>query len=156
MNVYSTDTLVGKLLKPVVVETAADPSFSITPEARHYPEISVTVKPVYFPSDFRIPLDEAMLADPSSILQGKIHSAMDLNFSSALVAYFGSIGVHRPMITLLARCPYNRMFIMASVTHHQSHPIPPKSMLPAARRRDRGCGWRRLGRPERKARMPDE
>lgn len=116
MNVYSTDTSAGKLLKPVVVETAADPSSSLTPETRRYPEISVTVKPVYFPSDFRIPLDEAMLADSSSIFQGKIHSAIDLNFSSALVAYFSSIGVHRPMITPLARCPYHRVIVLQEYT----------------------------------------
>lgn len=69
-------------------------------------------KTVYLPRDFRIPLDEAMLADSSSILQGKVRSPIALNFSSALAAHFGFVGVHPPIITLVAQYSYTRFTVL--------------------------------------------
>lgn len=50
--------------------------------------MSVMIKPVYLRSYFRIPSDEALLADPSAILQGEVHSPIGIDFCFALAAPF--------------------------------------------------------------------
>jgi hypothetical protein len=49
----------------------------------------VTVKTIYLPRDFCIPLDEALFADPSPILQAKVYSPVGINFGSAFATQFG-------------------------------------------------------------------
>ena len=58
--------------------------------------MSVTIKPVYLPSYFRIPSDEALLADPSAVLQGEVHPPIGIDFGVALAApFFVSLGHRR-------------------------------------------------------------
>ena len=66
----------------------------IVPKVRHA-AISVMIRPVYLPRYFRIPSDEALLANPSAILQGEVHSPIEINFGSALATEFGLVFAHR-------------------------------------------------------------
>lgn len=68
--------------------------------------MSVTVKPVYLASDFRISVDEALLTYPRSIFESEVYSPTEINFGFALATEFGVVFSHR--VAYGIRCPFSR------------------------------------------------